>query len=66
MSQKDRSSLQMLENPPKPIDDAIPRLIPNEILKSWGVLCEVTPEELTDQALLAERNDVVSNDSPNI
>ena len=66
VSQKDRSSLQMLENPPKPTDDAIPGLIPNEILKSWGVLCEVTLEELTNQALLAERNDVVSNDSPNI
>ena len=63
MSQKDKSSLQILDNPPKPTDDAIPGPIPKEILKSWGVLCEVAPEELTDQALLAERNDVVPNDN---
>jgi len=63
VSQKDKSSLQILDNPPKPTDDAIPGPIPKEILKSLGVLCEVAPEELTDQALLAEKNDVVPNDN---
>ena len=63
VSQKDKSSLQILDNSPKPTDDAIPGPIPKEILKSLGVLCEVAPEELTDQALLAERNDVVPNDN---
>ena len=63
MSQKDKSSLQILDNPPKPTNDAIPGPIPKEILKSWDVLCEVALEELTDQALLAERNDVVPNDN---
>jgi hypothetical protein len=30
-----------------------------------GILCDVSPEELTDEALLAEKNASAPNDSPN-
>jgi len=52
--EKNKSSLQLLNAPPKPTDEIIPRPIPQEILKSWGIFCDVSPEELTDEALLAE------------
>ena len=53
--QNNKASLKMLDTPPMPTDDTIPGPLPKEILKSWGVICDVTPEELTDQALLAEK-----------
>ena len=52
--EKNKSSLQLLNAPPKPTDEIILGPIPQEILKSWGILCDVFPEELTDEALLAE------------
>ena len=54
MVEKNKSSLQLLNAPPKPTDEIILGPIPQEILKSWGILCDVSPEELTDEALLAE------------
>ena len=60
--EKSSTSLQELNNPPKPTDEVIPRPIPQEFLKSWGILCDVSPEELTDEALLAEKTIEVPND----
>jgi len=62
VAQKDKSSLKMLDAPPKPTDEILPGPIPKEIQKNWGVLCDVAPEELTDKALLAEKNNEVPND----
>ena len=62
VGQKSNTSLQVLNNPPKPTDEVIPRPIPQEFLKSWGILCDVSPEELTDEALLAEKTIEVPND----
>ena len=56
----------MLDDPLKLTDEVIPGPLPKEILKSWGILCDVSPEELTDQALLVEKQDGVPNDSQNI
>ena len=64
--QNNKASLKMLDTPPKPTDDIIPGPLPKEILKSWGVICDVSPEELTDQALLVEKQDGVPNGSQNI
>ena len=55
----------MLDDPPKLTNEVIPGPLPKEILKSWGILCDVSPEELTDEALLAEKNASAPNDSPN-
>ena len=62
VGEKSNTSLQVLNNPPKPTDEVIPRPIPQEFLKSWGILCDVSPEELTDEALLAEKTTEVPND----
>ena len=61
--QKDKASVQMLDTPPKPTDDVIPGPIPKEVLKSWGIICDVAPEELSDQALRAEKSNINPNDS---
>ncbi|CAL5074100.1 unnamed protein product [Urochloa decumbens] len=44
----------LLDKPPVPTDDEIPGEIPIETLKSWGLLCNVVPEELTNEILQAE------------
>ena len=62
VGEKSSTSLQELNNPPKPTDEVIPGPIPQEFLKSWGILCDVSPEELTDEALLAEKTTEVPND----
>ena len=55
--------LQLLDNPPKPDDVEIPAAIPKEILKSWGILCDVSQEDLSDEALHAEKTNDVSDDA---
>ncbi|CAL4963957.1 unnamed protein product [Urochloa decumbens] len=42
--------------------DDIPSQIPNDILRAWGIECNVAPEELTDEALSRSANDGVPND----
>ncbi|CAL4924468.1 unnamed protein product [Urochloa decumbens] len=44
----------LLDKPPVPTDDEVPGEIPTETLKSWGLLCNVTPEELTNEILQAD------------
>ncbi|CAL4923275.1 unnamed protein product [Urochloa decumbens] len=44
----------LLDKPPVPTDDEVPSEIPTETLKSWGLLCNVTPEELTNEILQAD------------
>ncbi|CAO2150252.1 unnamed protein product [Urochloa humidicola] len=52
----------LLEKPPLPTDDEILGEIPTEILKGWGLDCNVAPEELTVEALnKADRNDDEAN-----
>jgi len=62
VAQENKTSLKMLDAPPKPTDEFVPGPLPKETLKSWGILCDVAPEELTDQALLAEKTNGASND----
>jgi len=54
--------MQLLDNPPKPDDAEIPVVIPTDVLKSWGVLCEVSLEKLSDEALHAEKTTGVPNE----
>ncbi|CAL5075059.1 unnamed protein product [Urochloa decumbens] len=42
--------------------DDIPSQIPNDMLRAWGIECNVAPEELTDEALSRSANDSVPND----
>ncbi|CAO1939557.1 unnamed protein product [Urochloa humidicola] len=53
-----KEAAQLLNNPPKPTDEEYPGAIPTDTLKSWGILCNVSPEELTEEAL----KQVVSNE----
>jgi hypothetical protein len=47
---------KLLDNPPKPTDEAFPAQIPVDILKGWGLDCNVAPEELTEEALSQGRS----------
>jgi len=66
VGEKSSTSLQVLNTPPKPTDEVIPGPIPQKILKSWGILCDVSPKELIDEALLAEKTYEVSNERVSI
>ncbi|CAL4993466.1 unnamed protein product [Urochloa decumbens] len=43
--------------------DDIPSQIPNDMLRAWGIECNVAPEELTDEALSQSANISVPNDN---
>ena len=44
-----------LDLPPKPTDDSLPAPIPIEVLRGWGLQCNVPPSEVTQDALLKEK-----------
>lgn len=53
---------KLLAKPPKPDDEKFPGQIPDEVLKTWGVICRVDPEDLTDEALNQGPLPMVIND----
>ena len=50
-----------LDNPPRP-DDGMPSPIPIPTLRGWGLNCNVAPMELTDEALMSGRADLIPDD----